>query len=141
MELARLESAILAAIARELAGLAVHEVLHQLEVTPALGMRVSHDLRFEQPVEAEQSGVAAQPVAHEAIRSGRAFRIERVLEHGVEQIERRIALEVTGDQRQALFQPARVTVRFEQALRNEREVRRVLLLDALPMLDRTIGIS
>ena len=48
--------------------MAVHQVPHQLEVAASIGRRGGDDLRFQQAVEAEQRGVAAQLVAHGALQ-------------------------------------------------------------------------
>src|SRR3990172_9166456 len=141
VELARLEAAALAAVAGEAPRVAVHEIAHQLQVAPALGRCRPDDLRLEQPVQAEQRRVAPQLVAHQLVGDLDALRLERLLEHRVEQIERRVALEVAGQQRQALLGAPHVAVGLEQALRREREVRGVLRLDPLPVLDRALQLA
>src|SRR5438876_7129415 len=60
VELARLETAVLAAIAGEPARVTVHEISYQLEVVAPLGAGRADDLRLQQPVEAEQRGIAPQ---------------------------------------------------------------------------------
>src|SRR5207249_7559808 len=94
VELARLEAAVLAAVAREAAGVPVDQVAHQLQVAPPLGRAGGDDLRLEQPVEAEQRRVATKFVAHQRVRRLGTLLFQRLLEHGVEQVERRIALEI-----------------------------------------------
>src|SRR5882672_9754993 len=74
VELARLEAAGLAAIAREAPGVAVHQVADQLEVGAPLGRRGADDLRLEQAVQAEQRRVAPQLVAHQAVGLLRTLR-------------------------------------------------------------------
>src|SRR5438034_6362514 len=86
VELARLEAAVLAAVAREAAGVAVDQVAHQLQVAPPLGRAGGDDLRLEQPVEAEQRRVATQFVAHQRVRRLGTLLFQRLLEHGVEQV-------------------------------------------------------
>ena len=140
VELARLEAAVLAAVAREAAGVAVDQVAHQLQVAPPLGRAGGDDLRLEQPVEAEQRRVATQLVAHQRVRRLGALLFQRLLEHGVEQIERGIALEIAGEQPQPVLAPPCCAMRLEQPLRRERDIRRVLRLDALPVLDRDVEI-
>src|ERR1044071_3613827 len=93
VELARLEAAGLATIAREALRVPVHQAPHQLEVAPALG-RGADQLDFDQAVEAEQRRIAAQLVAHQAIGLLGSLGLEGLLEDDVEQVERRIALEV-----------------------------------------------
>src|SRR6266850_8222996 len=141
VELARLEAAGFTTVAREAPGVPVHEAAHELEIAPLVGRAGGDDLRLEQPVEAEQRRVAPQFVAHELIRLLVALRFQRLLEHGVEKVERRIALEVVGEQAQPLFRAARLAVGLEQALRGQREIGRVLRLDALPLLDRLLGVA
>src|SRR5438034_8723047 len=140
VELAGLEAAGLAAVAREAAGVAVHEIAHELQIPALVRGARGDDLRLEQAIEAKQCGVASQLVAHQAIRLLVALGLERVLEHRVEQIERRVALEIAGEQVQALLRASRIAMRLEQALRGEREIRRVLRLDALPVLDRALPV-
>src|SRR5438105_569485 len=140
VELARLEAAGLAAVAREAAGMAVHQIAHQLQIPALVRGAGGDDLRFQQPIEAEQGGIAPQLVAHQPIRLLVPFRLEGVLEHGIEQIERWIALEVAREEMQALFRAPRLAMGFEQALRGEGEVGRILRLDALPLLDRFFQI-
>src|SRR5207237_4977720 len=119
VELARLEAASFAAIARKAPGMAVHEVAHELEIAPALGRAGGDDLRFEEAIEPEQRRIAAQLIAHQAVGLLVSLRFERVLEHGVEEVERRIALEIAGDKAKALFGASGVLVRLVQALRGE----------------------
>src|SRR5690606_5554909 len=138
VELARPEAAILAAIARQPSRVAMHQVAHELEVAPALRARRGDDLGLEQAVEAEERGISPQLVANERVRRFRPLGVERLLEDGVEEVERRIALQVPGEQSQPLLRAARLAMRLEQPLRGERDVRRVLLLDALPVLDRLV---
>src|SRR5688572_30094750 len=138
VELARLEAAALAAVARQAPRVAVHQVAHQLEVATLVGRAGGDDLRLEQAIEAEQRRVALELVAHHRIGLLGAFRLERLLEHRVEQVERRVALEVAGEQPEALLGAAGVAVRLDQALRDQREIGRILRLDALPVLDRRV---
>src|SRR5512145_133326 len=141
VELARLEAAALAAVARKASRVAVHEAPHELEVAALVGRAGGDDLGFEQAVEAEERRVAAQLVAHQRVRLLRPLRLQCLLKHGVEQIERRVALEVAGEERQGLLRAPGVAVRLDQALRDEREVRRVLRFDALPVLDGPVEVT
>src|SRR6185369_1995427 len=117
VELARLEAAGLAAIARQAPGMPVHQAAHQLEVPALVGRARGDDLRLEQAIEPEERRVALELVAHQRIRLLGPLRLERVLEHGVEQVERGVALEVSGEQREALLRAPGVAVGVEQALR------------------------
>src|SRR5438445_818327 len=74
VELARLEAAVLAAVAREAAGVPVDQVAHQLQVAPPLGRAGGDDLRLEQPVEAEQRPGATAPPRRPPPRTGTAPR-------------------------------------------------------------------
>src|SRR5436190_17614536 len=141
VELARLETAGFAAIARKAPGVAVHEIAHELQIPLLVGRTGGEHLRLEPAVEAEQRRVPAQLVAHQLVRFLVPLCLERVLEYRVEKIERRIALEITGQQAQPFLGAARFAVRLVHALRGEREIRRVLRLDALPVLDRALHIS
>src|SRR5581483_3662494 len=141
VELARLEAAGLAAVAREAARVAVDEVAHQLQVAAPVRVLGGDDLRLEQAVQAEQRRVAAQLVAHEGIGGLDALRVQGLLEHGIEEVERRIALEVAREEPQPLVGAPRVAVGLQQALRDEREVRGVLGLDALPGVDGLLRIA
>src|SRR6266700_3096423 len=135
VELPRLEPAVFAAVARQPPRMAVYEIAHQLEIVAPLDGR-DHQLSFEQLVQAEQRLVAPQLVLHQLVGRFGALRVERRLEGDVEQIERRKAREVAAQKRQALFGATERPVALEQALRHQREIRRVLLLDPLPDLDR-----
>src|ERR1700694_927988 len=79
VELARLEAAILAAIAREAPGMRVHQVADQLQVARARGRLGADDLRFQQPVEAEQRRVAPHFVAYQGVGGLRPLQLERLL--------------------------------------------------------------
>src|SRR3954462_7406161 len=141
VELARLEAAGFAAIAREAPNVAVHEIAHQLQVS-ALVRRARRDhLRLEPAVQAEQGRIAAQLVAHQLVGLLVALRSERLLKDDVEQVERRIALEVAGEQPQALLGVAAFAVRFIKALRGERKVGRILRFDAFPVLDGALAAA
>src|SRR6266536_235832 len=135
VELPRLEPAVLAAVARQPPRVAVYEVAHQLQIVAPLDGR-DHQLSFEQLVQPEQRLVAPQLVLHQLVGRFGAFRVERRLEGDVEQIERRKAREVAAQKRQARFRATERPVALEQALRHQREIRRVLLLDPLPDFDR-----
>src|SRR5262245_32635883 len=141
MELARLEAAGFAAIAGQAPRMAVHEAAHQLQVSALVGRARGDDLRLEQAVEAKERRVALELVAHQRVRLLGSLRLQDVLEHGVEKVERGIALEVAGEELEALLGAPRVAVGVEQALRDEREVRRVLRLDALPVLHRLLELA
>src|SRR5947207_302685 len=134
VELPRLESAVLAMVARQALRMAVYEIAHELQVVAPFRGR-NQELRLEQLVQAEQGLVAAQLVLHQLVSRLGAFRVERRLEGDVEQVERRKAREVAAQERQPLPGVADRAMALEQALRDEREVGRVLLLDALPGLD------
>src|SRR6266571_5016397 len=112
VELPRLEPAVLAAVARQPPRVAVYEIAHQLQI------------------------VAPQLVLHQLVGRFGALGVERRLEGDVEQIERGKAREVAAQQRQAFVHAPERAVAVEQALRDQREIRRVLLLDPLPGFDR-----
>src|SRR5205085_6924460 len=141
VELARLEAAALAAIARQAPRVPVHQVPHQLEVAALVGRGGGDDLRLEQAVEPEERWIAPQLVAHHLVGLLMALGLERVLKHGVEQIERRVALEVAGEQAQALLGATAFDMRFVDALRREREIGRVLRFDPLPELDGALAVG
>ena len=67
--------------------------------------------------------------------------LERRLENDVERVERRILLEIAAQQIQALLGAALGLVGVVDALRDEREISRVLALDALPRVDRRVGVA
>src|SRR6185503_8586992 len=141
VELPCLEAAGLAAVAREAPRVAVHQAAHQLEVAPLARRAGADDLRLEQAVETEQGRVAPQLVAHQLVGLIRALRFQRQLEHGVEQVERRIALQVAGEQAHAFVGAAGLAVRLRQPLRRQREVGGILGFDALPLLDRLLRVA
>ena len=115
--------------------MAVHQILDQLHVAAAL--RPDHQqFRVEQPVQTEQGLVAAQFVAHQPVRGLRPLRLQRRLEGDVEQVERRRAGEEAAQQGQPFVLLAQHAVALEQPLRHQGEVGGILLLDALPRLDR-----
>src|SRR5881296_1318733 len=136
VELPRLESAVLAMVARQALRMAVYEIADELQIVAPFRGR-DQELRLEQLVQAEQGLVAPQLVLHELVRRLGARRVQRRLEGDVEQVERGKAREVPPQQREPLFGATDRTMALEQALRDEREISRVLLLDALPGLDRT----
>src|SRR5437016_14535164 len=82
VELARLEATVLAAVAREAAGVPVDEVAHQLQVAPPLRRAGGDDLRLEQTVEAEQRRVATQLIAHQRVSLLGTLHFQRLLEIG-----------------------------------------------------------
>src|SRR3981189_2380171 len=114
VELARLEAAVLAAVAREAAGVPVDQVAHQLQVAPPLRRAGGDNLRLEQPVEGEQRRIATQLVAPQRVSLLGTLHFQRLLEHGVEQVERRIALEIAGEQPQSVLAPSCRAMRLEQ---------------------------
>src|SRR5437879_2145212 len=63
------------------------EVAHQLQVAPPLRRAGGDDLRLEQTVEAEQRRVATQLIAHQRVSLLGTLHFQRLLEHGVEQVE------------------------------------------------------
>src|SRR5438477_622585 len=127
VELPRLESAVFAMVARQALRMAVYEIADELKVVAPFRGR-DQELRLEQLVQAEQGLVAAQLVLHQLVSHLGALRVERRLEGDVEQVERRKAREVAAQERQPLPGVADRAMALEQALRDEREVGRVLLL-------------
>src|SRR6267143_243152 len=140
VELPRLESAVLAMVARQALRMAVYEIADELQVVAPFGGR-DQELRLEQLVQAEQGLVAAQLVLHQLVRRLGALRVERRLEGDIEQVERRKARQVAAQQREPFLGAPDRAVALEQALRDEREISRVLLLDALPGLDGAVVIA
>src|SRR6266478_2263089 len=140
VELPRLESAVLAMVARQALRMAVYEIADELQVVAPFGGR-DQELRLEQLVQAEQGLVAAQLVPHQLVRRLGALRVERRLEGDIEQVERRKARQVAAQQREPFLGAPDRAVALEQALRDEREISRVLLLDALPGLDGAVVIA
>src|SRR3989442_10577444 len=130
VELPRLESAVFAMVARQALRMAVYEIAHELQVVAPFRGR-NQELRLEQLVQAEQGLVAAQLVLHQLVCRLRAFRVQCRLEGDVEQVERRKVREVAAQQREPLLGAPERTMALEQALRDEREIGRVLLLDPL----------
>src|SRR5581483_595978 len=102
VELARLEAAGFAAIARQAPDVPVHQIAHQLQVASLVGRAGGDHLRLEPAVQAEERRIAAQLVAHELVGLLVPLCFQRLPEDDVEQIERRIALEVAAEQAQAL---------------------------------------
>src|SRR4029077_297956 len=103
VELARLEAAGLATIARQAAGMPMHEAAHQLESPALAGRARADDLRLEQAVQAEERRVALELVAHQRVGLLGPLRLEGLLEHGIEKVERWVALEVAGEEREAFL--------------------------------------
>src|SRR6267154_475536 len=135
VELPRLESAVFAMVARQALRMAVYEIADELQVVAPFRGR-HQELRLEQLVQAEQGLVAAQLVLHQLVRRLGALRVQRRLEGDIEQVERGKAREVPPQQREPLLASPDRAMALEQALRDEREIPGVLLLDALPGLDR-----
>src|SRR2546427_1454386 len=140
IELPRLESAVLAMVARQALRMAVYEIADELQIVAPFGGR-DQELRFEQLVQAEQGLVAAQLVLHQLVCRLGALRVQRRLEGDVEQVERRKAREVPPQQREPLLGAPDRTMALEQALRDEREIRGVLVLDPFPGLDCAVVIA
>src|SRR6185312_4225957 len=90
-ELPRLEAAIGAEVHGERLRVGMHEVLHELQVLPALGGR-AHQLRVDQAIEAHERGIAAHLVADQAPRGLVAFVLRGGLVDDVEEVEPRIAV-------------------------------------------------
>src|SRR5262249_14743182 len=88
VELAGLEPAILAPIARQAARMAVDEIANLLEVVAPLYRR-NQELCLEQLVQAQQGLAALELVLHQLVGRVRALGVERRLESDVEQVERR----------------------------------------------------
>ena len=86
-ELPRLEAAVRAQVNGERLGVRVHEVLHELQVLPALGRR-AHELRVDQAVQAHERGIAPHLVAHEAPCGLVALLLGGGLVDDIEEIER-----------------------------------------------------
>src|SRR5213596_1144567 len=140
VELPRLESAVLAMVARQALRMAVYEIADELQVVAPFGGR-DKELRFEQLVQPEQGLVAAQLVLHQLVCRLGALRVQRRLEGDVEQVERRKAREVPPQQREPLLGAPDRTMALEQALRDEREISGVLMLDPFPGLDGAVVIA
>src|SRR5467141_1405089 len=140
IELPCFESAVLAMVARQALRMAVYEIADKFQIVAPFGGR-DQELRFEQLVQAEQGLVAAQLVLHELVRRLRALRVERRLEGDIEQVERRKVRQVAAQQREPLLGAPERAMALEQAPRDEREIRRVLLLDPLPRLDGAVVIA
>src|SRR6266704_1413846 len=140
IELPRLESAVLAMVARQALRMAVYEIADELQIVAPFGGR-DQELRFEQLVQAEQGLVAAQLVLHELVCRLGALRVQRRLEGDIEQIERGKARQVAPQERQPLLGAPDRAMALEQALRDEREISRVLLLDPFPGLDGAVVIA
>src|SRR6266851_6697658 len=140
VELPRLEPAILAMVARQALRMAVYEIAHELQIVAPFGGR-DQELRFEQLVQAEQGLVAAQLVLQQLVRRLGAFGVQSRLEGDIEQVERGKARQVAAQERQPLLGAPDRTMAIEQALRDEREIGRVLLLDPFPGLDGAVVIA
>src|SRR3989449_10605384 len=98
VELPRLESAVLAMVARQALRMAVYEIADKLQIVAPFGGR-DQELRFEQLVQAEQGLVAAQLVLHQLVCGLGAFRVQCRLEGDIEQVERRKVRQVAAQQR------------------------------------------
>src|SRR5438034_17079 len=66
VELPRLESAVLAMVARQALSMAVYEIADELQIVAPFGGR-DQELRFEQLVQPEQGLIAAQLVLHQLV--------------------------------------------------------------------------
>src|SRR5882762_3819535 len=126
IELPCLESAVLAMVARQALRMAVYEIADELQIVAPFGGR-DQQLRLEQLVKAEQGLIAAQLVLHQLVRRLGAFGVQCRLEGDVEQIERRRARQVAAQEREPLLGAPERTMALDQALRDEREIGRVLL--------------
>src|SRR5215510_7098349 len=121
--------------AREPASLSLHQVAHELEIVAPFN-RSAEDLRFEQLVETEQGGIPPQLVADEAIGRLRSLPVQGRLKGDIQQIERGVLGEVAAEQGEPGRAVADRLVALEEPMRDQREERRILALDALPMVDR-----
>src|SRR5687768_4165347 len=140
VELTRAETTIVALVHGEPARMLVDQFLDKFEVAPTLERRLEQ-LRFKELVEAEQRGIASQLVAHQPVRDFGSLFFQGALKHRIEEIERRILREITAQQIEPLLEPLQCHERNEQFFGDEREIVRVLALDALPCLDRFLGIA
>ena len=117
VELARLESALVAAVQREAARVLVHQVADQLEVAAPLERAPPAAApRAACPVPAA-SGCARSSSRTSSLAARRALALQDGLEHDVEQIERRVAREVAAQQLQALRRSGRAADRQPAASR------------------------
>ena len=135
MKLARLETAGFAPIACDAAGMAVDELLHQLNVAALLGGRSQHG-GFKQLVETEQGRIASQLLANELIGRLWPLALELPMEKLVEQVERRVRRNPGTQQLVPLLDTPESAIGVHHALRDESEIHRVLVLDPLPRFER-----
>src|SRR5712691_8160313 len=134
IELPCFESAVLAMVARQALRMAVYEIADKLQIVAPFGGR-DQELRFEQLVQAEQGLVAAQFVLHQLVCGLGAFGVQCRLEGDIEQVERRKVRQVAAQEREPLLGAPDRAMALEQALRDEREIGGVLLLDPFPGAD------
>ncbi len=111
------------------------ESLDELEVVAALGRR-GEELRLQQPVEAEQRGIARELVLDERGGGVRALVLEHQREQRVEEIERRILRLVAAQHADALRRFAELAIGVREAVGRQRQERGILRLDLLPRRDR-----
>src|SRR5687768_9660525 len=102
--LPRAEAAVLTLVHNEALRVLIDEAANELEIAPPVDRRFQ-ELRFQQLVEAEQRGRAAELVAREAVRRFRPLLLERRLKDHVQRVERRILLQVSAQQVKTFLGP------------------------------------
>src|SRR5258706_5199593 len=134
-ELARLEAAIGAQVDGERLGMRVNQVLHQLQVLPALG-RDAQQLRVDEAVETHERRIAPHLVAHQPPRRLVTLVLRGRLVDHAQQVEPRIAMLQSAQERQTLVGAPERLVAFDHPVGGKPEVRGILRFDRLPRLDR-----
>ena len=136
VKLACAKTAVFAFVHRQTACVLMDQLFDQLQVMPFLSRRLQQ-LRFQQFVEAEQRRRAPHFVTDQTVCRRRIAGGQRGLINHVEQIQRCVFLQVAAQQVEPLLGTTFVAIRLQQALGDQRQIGRVLRLDALP--DRNGG--
>ncbi len=112
-----------------------HQPLDQFQVVAPLG-GCGQQLRFEQPIEADQGRVARQFVLDQRRSLGGALVLQHQREQRVQQVEGRVLRFVIAQLADSVSQVPELAVRIGKAIGGQRQKHRVLRLDPLPRVDR-----
>ena len=115
----------------------VNQILDHLQVGQAFRRR-QHQLRLEKLVQPKKGLISPQLVAHHLVCGSGPVEFDLQIEDLVEQVKRRVALEVSGQQSQSLRRQSQCPVALHQAGTHQCKKPRVLRLDISPMLDRRL---
>src|SRR5579862_8940772 len=133
--LPRAKPAVVAFVEAETLDVLPDEALDELEVVAAIGRR-SEQLRFEQPIEADQRRVSRELVLDKRCSGIGALCFERQREQRIQKIERWVLRLVIGEQADARREVAQAPICVRETISGEREEGGILRFDPLPSFDR-----